>query len=335
MRFTLASVAGVFMLLASPASAFDCAKASTDVEKKICAEPALMAADQMLVVAYNALAARLDAAKQDQLKISQRNFITLREFCGSAEGSASCILDKTILRLRFLAGGVEPAALSGPMPKMEPLLVQQQGDPKAGLYTIDMAVSVFSEPQSAGERAFNDSMNKAVADAPLGPDKGMIEFETENAWENSLSARITLLTPDTVSAEIETYAYEGGAHGSSNVSSVSLNRQTGTIINVSEALGPKAVAALVPVCKDQIITQKTENLQSVEAGSTYDIKTDDFYSDDTVKTALIDPGAWRLEPGKATITFNSYALGSYAEGRYECSFATELLNAMSGGKLAL
>jgi uncharacterized protein YecT (DUF1311 family) len=236
MRLMLSSAVFILTVFANPAFAFDCAKASTETEKLICGSPALKAIDDAMSVAYVSLTNRLDAKTKDQLKISQRNFIASREYCGSGDGALGCTMDKTVNRIKFLNGGIEASALNGPMPAMEPVLVQQLGDAKKGLYTIDYAATRFSEPASDGEKAFNAAMDKLTTGALLGPQKEMIEFASDSPWEQSISTRITLLTDTIISAEIEEYSFEGGAHGNSGVSAISLDRKPARLLTLPPCL---------------------------------------------------------------------------------------------------
>jgi uncharacterized protein len=336
MRIMIGCLISAFAsLTTSHALAFDCAKAATDTEKTICSQPALKAADDAMSAAYDRLFTRVEAQTQKQLKISQANFIAGREYCGAGQGAAICALDKTISRIRFLNGGVEAGALTGPMPALEPLLVQQAGNSKKGLIRLDYAAILFSNPATEGEKAFNAAMVKTSAEANFERQEDMAEYSPDNPWEQSSATRITLLNENMISAETEYYSFEGGAHGNGGVSSVSLNRKTGAPIDVAAALGKTGVDAFVSLCREQIIAVKTERQAGYDPENPYDITKDDFYSDDTVRSVINNADAWRLEPGQATVTFNSYVLGAYAEGRFECIFAAELLSAMTGGKLEL
>lgn len=334
MRITHATLSAGALLAAlaatAPAAAFDCAKAATPTEKLICAQPALKALDDAMSVAYGALAGRIDASAKPALQTSQRNFIANRENCGDDETFALvCVSDRTLARLRFLEGGIEPGALTGPAPALEPFLVQQTGDAKKGLRTVDHAVITFSEPSGPGEEAFNADMEELAAQAVLGPDADMKESGGEYPWESAISARITLLTPEIVSAETESYEFSGGAHGMSGVSSISYNRRTGEAVDVPALLGETGLAALFPLCRRQIIDVKTEREPD------YDPAQDPNFSDEAVRDGLKEPSLWRLSPAGATVTYNSYAVGAYAEGRFECTFAAELLTALTDGVLAL
>lgn len=78
----LAGFASMFMIgigLATPGFAMDCAKAAQPIEKRICASPALRAADTRMNSAYTgALKAAPDTAIRDMLVRSQRRWIDAR-----------------------------------------------------------------------------------------------------------------------------------------------------------------------------------------------------------------------------------------------------------------
>ncbi|KAG8152829.1 lysozyme inhibitor LprI family protein [Burkholderia catarinensis] len=78
----LAGLASMFMMgvgMAIPGFAMDCAKAVQPIEKRICASPALRAADARMNSAYaGALKAAPDAAIRDMLVRSQRRWIGAR-----------------------------------------------------------------------------------------------------------------------------------------------------------------------------------------------------------------------------------------------------------------
>ncbi|WP_244139908.1 lysozyme inhibitor LprI family protein [Burkholderia stabilis] len=78
----LAGLASIFMFgvgLAMPGFAMDCAKAAQPIEKRICANPGLRAADARMNSAYSGvLKAAPDAAIRDMLVRSQRRWIAAR-----------------------------------------------------------------------------------------------------------------------------------------------------------------------------------------------------------------------------------------------------------------
>ena len=77
-RLTL--LAAVAIVASSPANAasFDCGKASSRLEKAICANPALSELDTAIAAAYSAAGAGLDDEMRARLKRSQREWLTHR-----------------------------------------------------------------------------------------------------------------------------------------------------------------------------------------------------------------------------------------------------------------
>ncbi|MDP4822404.1 MAG: lysozyme inhibitor LprI family protein, partial [Aestuariivirgaceae bacterium] len=76
----------VMLLLAcagTPAQAFDCAKAATQVERTICANPELKVADDAMGAAYKALKARLAGDEAAELLQSQRVWLASRNDCAA------------------------------------------------------------------------------------------------------------------------------------------------------------------------------------------------------------------------------------------------------------
>lgn len=101
MRYSLAvAVVPLVMALAPPAMAFDCGRASTIVEKAICAEPALKSLDARMEAAYAEAKSLSSKPEQKMLARSQKAWIAERE-TGCA--SAGC-------RIEFLYREVDPGA---------------------------------------------------------------------------------------------------------------------------------------------------------------------------------------------------------------------------------
>ena len=86
-----------------PAQAFDCAKAESPVEKAICADPKLKAADDAMGAVYTTLRTALTGGDRKALGASQRKWVKTREDnCGYQQGAelTNCILTDTKDRRR-------------------------------------------------------------------------------------------------------------------------------------------------------------------------------------------------------------------------------------------
>ena len=96
-----------------PKPSFDCAKASTDIEKLICGSPELAKADSSLAATYGALAAKLDAKAKEHLARDETNWIVrrARECVGTAALMYDCVkygYEERIGRLKMFGDGPYP-----------------------------------------------------------------------------------------------------------------------------------------------------------------------------------------------------------------------------------
>ncbi|QIG47979.1 DUF1311 domain-containing protein [Nordella sp. HKS 07] len=296
-----------------PAVAFDCAKAQSPVEKAICADQKLKAADDAMAAAYSSLRGTLGAAERKGLAASQRKWIKSREdICGYQEGAerSSCILDRTEERRRlFLA---EPASGPGTGSRMVPIFVQQDPDPYR--FDIDYALIHFAAPKSPGENLFNAEVDKMVKDAPV---KRQDEPAPEGMNYASYAAMdITYASPKFLSAKVEGWENTGGAHGNGGTSALNIDLARGVVLKADDLFDDKGLAALKTDCVAQIAVQK----KARNDGQDFDPANDPNYQESTVADILKSLDAWSFWQDKALVTFNAYAIGSYAEGAYECEF---------------
>jgi uncharacterized protein YecT (DUF1311 family) len=150
-----------------PAAAFDCTKAQSPVEKAICADAKLKAADDAMAAAYLTLRDSISGHDRKALGASQGKWVKSREDnCGNQQGAelTNCVLSETDERRRLLLAEPEsgPGAASRPMP----VFIQQAGDPHH--YDVDFTLIRFARPNSPGENLFNAEVNKLAKAAPLG-----------------------------------------------------------------------------------------------------------------------------------------------------------------------
>ena len=97
-RLSMGLMASLLLLLAAPASAasFDCAKASSEIEKRICANSALGAADELLADSYRRARER-DPANANALRQEQRAWLRLvREQCFEDDCLARALTRRTV-----------------------------------------------------------------------------------------------------------------------------------------------------------------------------------------------------------------------------------------------
>lgn len=306
----------------TPAAAFDCTKAQSTVEKAICADEKLRVADDAMSTAYSTLRGALNANERKGLAASQRKWIKGREdSCGVQEGAelSSCILDQTDERRRLFEA--KPESGPGTGSRMVPIFVQQEPDPHR--FDVDYTLIRFAAPKSGGEKLFNAEVDKIVKDAPL---KRQAEAAPEGMNYASYSAMdITYASPRFLSAKIEGWENTGGAHGNGGTSAINVDLARGVAMKADDLFDGKALLGLKTDCVAQIAVQKKEK----NDGQDFDPANDPNYQEQTVVDVLKSLDSWNFWQDKAIVTFNSYAIGSYAEGSYECEFPMAKLKSLA------
>ena len=304
-------------LLATPAAAFDCGKASTAVEKVICADPALKQMDDALAAAYAAVKAATPPEGQAMLAASQKRWIAQREYCSGADDVATCVRERTAQRLSLLSG--KPASGPGAPGRLVPVFLVQDGTPQQ--WDIDISAFRFAEPLTAGERAFNarvDAILGAVKPGPHGEDAhGAI-----HARQDDLS--LTYASPALLSVRNDFYVNEGGAHGNYGTSNINLDMASGRELALKDVLSEPSAAILTLWCKKQIDTERQKRVP--DAG---DVPYDEPTRDAAIAETVRNLASWSIGEAEITVSFDPYAVGSYAEGAYACSFPTQGVKAMA------
>ena len=297
-----------------PAVAFDCTKAQSPVEKAICADAKLKTADDAMAAAYQGLRDSLTGPDRKALGASQGKWVKSREDgCSAQQGAelTSCVLSETDERRRLLQA--EPESGPGAGSRLMPVFIQQAGDPHH--YDVDYTLIRFIKPKSPGENLFNAQVNKLAKGAPL-------EREAEAAPQDMTYAAFTAMaltyaSPKLLSAKVDSWSFSGGAHGNGGTSGITIDLGSGVALKSSDLFDGAALAALKDDCVKQILVQKKDKLE----GEDFDPNNDPLYSEKTVVEYLQSLANWNFWRDKATVTFDAYAIGSYAEGPYECEFA--------------
>jgi uncharacterized protein YecT (DUF1311 family) len=306
----------------APALAFDCAKAQSTVEKAICADAKLKEVDDAMTAAYTSLRSSLTGSDRKALGASQGKWVKDRETtCGYQEGAerTTCILSRTDERRRLLLA--EPESGPGAASRLMPVFIQQDGDPHH--YNVDYTLIRFAKPKSRGENLFNAEVNKLAKEAPL--ERQAEAAPQDMTYAAYASMAVTYASPSFLSAKVETWAFTGGAHGNSATSALNMDLKRGEPLRSRDLFDNKAIAALKADCVKQIMTQKTEKL----AGEDFDPKNDPLYKEETVVEYLRSLGNWNFWKDRARVVFDAYAIGSYAEGPYECDFAMDRLKKLA------
>ncbi|WP_162914179.1 lysozyme inhibitor LprI family protein [Taklimakanibacter lacteus] len=321
--FGKSAIAG-FTLMAGalPAVAFDCGKAQSVVEKAICADPKLKAADDAMGTFYAALRNVLDGDGRKDLVASQRKWVKSREDnCGYQQGTelTSCILTATEERYRLLSAA--PESGPGASSTMVASFIQQDGDQHH--YDVDYTLARFAKASSPGERLFNAEVRKIEKSAPLKRLKEAVGDEVPYAAFAAMT--ITYASPKLLSAKIDAWVNAGGAHGNGGTSSINIDLGKGVALKASDLFDTKGQAALKADCVTQIFAQKKDRNDDLD----FKPEDDPNYSEATIVDHLKSLDSWSFWADKAVVTFDAYSIGSYAEGPYECEFAMTKLKSLA------
>jgi uncharacterized protein YecT (DUF1311 family) len=309
-------------LLANPALAFDCGKAATKIEKAICASPELVSADAEMASAYASVRDASTPPEKKMLSLAQRRWIEQREnACAYAEGAelTACISKETGERRLLLLGA--PESGPGTPSQLVPVFLQQVGNAK--LYDIDYALLRFADPQSEGEKLFNAQSEKILREAAVEPD-GQEGIE-ENILTRQETFAISYASPRLLSVASSYYAYDGGAHPNGGLSNINIDLQSGKEIKASDVFPGEAIKTLTSECREQILVRKQETYGDEK----YVPADDGNFQESTIAEHINDFQRWTISADKAVVTFDSYAIGAYAEGPFECEFAMPELKAIA------
>ncbi|MGO9134664.1 MAG: lysozyme inhibitor LprI family protein [Methylovirgula sp.] len=317
-----------FFVLASTvhAAALDCSKAKTPQDKALCADPKAAAADAAMSKAYVALAARSSEADKKALILSQRLWLRDRaNACADAQGEkmAQCLIDQSLAREHFLEG--LPEAGPGTGGKLTPVFIQQAG--RKGYYEIDVAVLKYTPPTNAAEKLFNAEIDKALKDLPSGKND---EFGRDMIYSFMVRARMVYASPKLISAHIETYQNAGGAHGNGGTSDINIDAASGKLLTFGDVFAAGAAEKINAECERQILKEKAVRMEGekIEGNDLKDLKK-------SIADGIARMDDWSFAPKGATVEYDAYVLGSYAEGAYACSFPTSFLKPLVKSSFAL
>lgn len=145
------------------AASFDCAKAASEIEKLVCADPELAAVDKRLTEVYEKELNRPDSVKP-AMAAAQRGWIKGRDDCWKEDDKRRCALEAYWTRLAELQ--INSPETMAPTPvefrcddnrQAVSAAFYSQFDPLSVVLTVgkDQAI-LFSEPSASGSRYVRD-----------------------------------------------------------------------------------------------------------------------------------------------------------------------------------
>ena len=320
--FAASAISFFLTLSGGPVVAFDCSKASTQTERAICADPSLKAADDAMGAAYSALRHSLQGSEASMLQLAQKRWLGERDDrCASENGQelTSCLLQFTDERRLLLEGS--PQSGPGVGARIVPVFIQQEGGPRK--YDVDYTLLRFAEPETIGQKLFNRELDEIGRKAPLGPHSEAVGEGMQLAA--IASAALSYASPKVISSAISIWSFDGGAHGNGGLTNVNVDLTGGRDITFDTLFDPADKEPLVVSCRQQIKDQKTEKM----GGEEFKPADDPNYQDSAIEEHVSDLTRWTFNSEDAVVTFDAYAIGSYAEGSYACTYAMGLLRSLA------
>jgi uncharacterized protein len=291
--------------LAQGGASFDCAKASSAIERAICKDPELAKADREMAAVYSTLAAKLAGPAKDHLAKDQLRWVGNRN--RACVGVADAITD--CLKVRYAARTENLKVLAdGAYPFISEHAVYKAGKVGKIAYTIDTRYPQFDGTTadfSAVNRTFADDAKKSDEDGTPKADSGV---EREQTWSYEQAFALHRPSTSAITVAIDYYGYSGGAHGFGGTACLLIDLRTG------KAVEPDGVFAPGDAWLKLMLGIVTADLKKQF------VKNPGF--DDALEPAklaemLRDPSRYRWRADRLELIFNAYDVGPYSAGAYQ------------------
>jgi len=308
------------MLVASPAQAFDCSKASTATEKLICSDSKLKQADDDLGQAWSKAQRQVSESEFKLLRLSQRAWLKSRdERCGHGSDAEriECLTSQTSERTAIIAAKAKFGPGSGAA--MVPFARGQAGSRMA--YKIELAGVRFARPVKAGEVSFNQAVDVLIKQAPFTE---KIAFETAGQLSYDQSISLEFAAPNLVSALVRTWRYDGGAHGNTVFSAINISPEAGDP-TFDMLFSDAAQVDLTDACQNQLYRMEDDKFLS--EAELQEMLFPEY--GEAIAAAVKNLSAWTFSSQGARVIFSPYELAPFAAGSFECRLPLALLRNMS------
>ena len=307
MRWSGRALMGLALFAASPAAAFDCNKAATAAEKAICGDPLARAADAAMAAAFSKRHASENPTGKRTLVAAQGLWLKARDRdCMDAKPLGACLAEQSARRRAYLAG--EPEAGPGAPGRLAPVVRIESGSKSKA--DINLQLLKYPAAATPAERAFNAGVEAQVGDLDE-PEAG---DPSPEGYAHERTMRLIYASPALISAHLWAYDDTGGAHPntfSGDVNILVAQGREATFADLLDGRGAKAVFAL---CLKQVIAAKKARM-----GADAPVRPD--YINELTKEVVEATGklnASSFAADKATVSYDPYAVGAYAEGAYAC-----------------
>jgi uncharacterized protein len=277
----------------------DCGKASTDVERAICADAKLGAADRALAAAYGALVAKLSGPARDHLVKDQQGWLDARGRACTV--LAGCLDARYRQRLATLQ-----ADGAGAYPFVSEQSLFRTGAVKAIRYEIDARYPQFDGP-GADFTSINNSFAQAAAAGALDATPRDTNDTREQRWLYLQGFELDRPGPNAVSVLVTSYIFTGGAHGSNNATATLVDLASGRSVKpgevfVEESPWRRTIAELARADLKKQFVERPGFEDALEPA-----KFDKL---------MEESSRYLFKAGALELIFNQYEIGPGAAGRY-------------------
>jgi hypothetical protein len=238
--------------------------------------------------------------------------------CADAKGArlGACLAGESEQRRAFLTG--QPESGPGAPGRLAPWFRYEKGG--KGRAEVDLELLKFVDPQSAAQRAFNAAVEKLTSDI-LQPEK---DEPNPDSFAYDWAMRLTYASPRFVSAHLSGYANNGGAHPNTFTANINIDVASGREARFDDAFTADGAAKIDALCLRSVREQKKERLGD-DAPDSDDVKTLTHDLEESTRKL----SAWSFGADKATVYYDPYAVGSYAEGAYVCEIPYATLRGLT------
>jgi Lysozyme inhibitor LprI len=300
------------VLLAVPARAIDCTKATLVFEKAICASPILIKKDEELNLAYKQALQNVAPKDRQSFKTSQQMW--LREMKDGFDWSTKFNRDATNdlehfgsamdARIRLLTG--QPDFGPGAGNKIVPVLFALD-HPEGINFKAKVNRMRFAKPTSKGEKLFNEQMGEInrenESEVDIEAIKADPDFPNVSA-DTTAEANLTYASPKLISAHVDWgWSISNMPHGQGGSYNVNIDLVSGKELAFHQVFEGSAVEQLTELCvagrddKEAVIDAETRK---------------------GIKSTINEIQRWSLRPNGAIIDFKPYELGGYIQPIHSC-----------------
>ncbi len=308
---------------AQPRPSFDCAKATTAIEKALCSDTEAADADRKMAEAWRRLSESLsNPAARAHLQRDQAAWLVDRQRICTAQSAQSTAGRKVPMCLRDLAAARAERLATLPAGDAYPFVgerrIVEQGRRGGMPYEIAVSFAVFEAPSVDYARA-NASIKAWVdkfatsARPPTQPMPGAPGI----GWFLESGHIVLVASRELVTVAAHWTMYSGGAHPNNGRLAWHVASTTGRELGLDDVFNRasgwrEAVLALARADLKKQFEERPGFEESLEPA--------------TLGKLLAEPRRWIFTHDKVILTFDPYEVGPYAAGPYEVELSYAALS---------